>query len=166
MDNVLSVISTKAIWSVVGASALAAVTPTKNFVLVVCLASMFNLWGGMRADGVINIKCKNFSWRKFRYCLAELLMFLFVLEMISALFFFMNDKEAQFYVCKVLAYCITYFYVDNGMKNICKAYPHSRGMWYIYLFIHLDFKRVLKIDELIEKYDEHIKAQEMKESGT
>lgn len=160
MDKIFSIISIKAIWNYILMAVLAAVTPTQNFVLVVCIACMFNLFGGMRADGVTNIRCKNFSWRKFRYCLAELLVFLLIIEVVAILFHIMGDRGAQYYVCKTLAYCIAYFYVDNGLKNICKAYPKSKGMWIVYLFIHLDFKRVLKIDELIEKYDAHLKKQE------
>lgn len=159
MENIFNIIGIKSIWAYLICAFTAALTPTANFVLVTCLACMFNLWCGMRADGVTNIRCKNFSWKKFRYALAELAIFLLVMELISLLVHLMGDASASIYMCKIIAYCISYCYIDNGLKNICKAYPTSKGLWMVYLIVHLDFKRILKIEELINRYEEHLKLQ-------
>lgn len=157
MDKTLSIIGLPTLWNTLLCTLLAAVTPTAQFVTAVLIAAFFNVWCGMRADGVVNIRCKNFSWSKFLYAVMELLAILFVIETIAIVCHSMGDKEVSIYACKVAAYMIIYCYIDNGLKNLCKAYPRTRGLWYIYLFVHLDFKRLVKIDSLIERYDEHLK---------
>lgn len=42
------------------------VTPTKGFVYALVVMFAFNIWAGMRADGVAIVRCKNFSFRKFK----------------------------------------------------------------------------------------------------
>jgi len=160
MDKTLSIIGLPKLWNFLLCTTLAAVTPTVPFVTAVVVAAFFNVWCGMRADGVVNIRCKNFSWRKFVYALMELIAFLFVIETIAMVCHSMGDIEVKQYACKTAAYLIIYCYLDNGMKNLCKAYPKTRGLWYIYLFVHLDFKRLLRINDLMAIYDEHSKNQE------
>lgn len=41
-------------------------TPTKGFVYALVIMFAFNIWAGMRADGVAIVRCKNFSFRKFK----------------------------------------------------------------------------------------------------
>lgn len=45
------------------------VTPTKGFVYALVVMFAFNIWAGMRADGVAIVRCKNFSFRKFKNAL-------------------------------------------------------------------------------------------------
>ena len=159
MDKTLSIIGLPKLWNLILCTLLAAVTPTVQFVTAVVVAAFFNVWCGMRADGVVNIRCRNFSWGKFKYALMELLAFLFVIEVIAVVCHSMGDIEARQYACKTAAYLIIYCYIDNGLKNLCKAYPKSRGLWQLYLFVHLDFRRLIRIDELMDRYDEHVKKQ-------
>lgn len=42
------------------------VTPTKGFVYALVVMFAFNIWAGMRTDGVAVVRCKNFSFRKFK----------------------------------------------------------------------------------------------------
>lgn len=44
-------------------------TPTKGFVYALVVMFAFNIWAGMRADGVAIVQCKNFSFRKFKNAL-------------------------------------------------------------------------------------------------
>jgi len=53
-------------------------TPTKGFVYALVVMFAFNIWAGMRADGVAIVRCKNFSFRKFKNALCELLLYLFM----------------------------------------------------------------------------------------
>ena len=57
-------------------------TPTKGFVYALVVMFAFNIWAGMRADGVAIVRCKNFSFRKFKNALCELLLYLFIVEAI------------------------------------------------------------------------------------
>ena len=65
-------------WRIIAVSAaspvLAFLTPTKGFVYALVLMFAFNVWAGMRADGVSVVRCRNFSFRKFKNALAELLL--------------------------------------------------------------------------------------------
>lgn len=51
---------------------LAYYTPTKGFLLALVLAFAFNIYAGMKADGVSFTCCENFSFSKFKNALAEL----------------------------------------------------------------------------------------------
>ncbi|WP_236707617.1 hypothetical protein [Bacteroides cellulosilyticus] len=42
----------------------------------------FNIWCGMRADGVSIVRCQNFKWSKFKNALAELLLYLVIIEVV------------------------------------------------------------------------------------
>ena len=50
-------------------------TPTKGFVYALVVMFAFNIWAGMRADGVAIVRCKNFSFRKFKNALCEFLLY-------------------------------------------------------------------------------------------
>lgn len=44
-------------------------TPTKGFVYALVVMFAFNIWAGMRADGVSVRHCKNFRFSKFKNAL-------------------------------------------------------------------------------------------------
>ena len=155
IDNVLCWSGLGRLWSFLTCAILAAVTPTGNFILAITIGCFFNVWCGMRADGVVNIRCHNFSWHKFLRAMVEFICFLVIIETISLVTTTMGDAQAGYYACKTASYCVAYVYLDNGMKNLCKAYPKSKGLWLIYLIVHLDLPRILKINELMERYEEH-----------
>lgn len=48
---------------------LAYLTPTAGFMYALIIMFAFNIWAGMRADGVSVRHCKNFSFRKFKNAL-------------------------------------------------------------------------------------------------
>ena len=58
---------------------LAIVTPTRGFILALVLMCGWNIWCGMRADGVVIRTCKNFDKKKFRGALRELLLYLAII---------------------------------------------------------------------------------------
>lgn len=64
------------VWTLLTSTLLAIVTPTGAFMGALTLASMFNVWAGMRADGVSVIRCKRFSWDKFLRALCEFMVIL------------------------------------------------------------------------------------------
>ena len=79
-------------WRIIAVSTVSplfgSLTPTKGFVYALVVMFAFNIWAGMRADGVAIVRCKNFSFRKFKNALCELLLYLFIVE---AIFFIMKN---------------------------------------------------------------------------
>lgn len=159
MDKTLTIIGVEKLWAVVASTLLAVVTPTAGFLTAIVTGWAFNMWCGMRADGVTLISCRNFSWKKFVFALAELLMYVCLVEVVALVGYSMGDGAEIVYACKTMAYFIIYCYLDNGLKNLCKAHPRRKALWLIYLMVHLDLRRVAKIDELMERYKEHTEKQ-------
>ena len=50
-------------------SLFAYLTPTKGFLIALVVMFGFNIWCGMRADGVSIVRCRNFKWSKFKNAL-------------------------------------------------------------------------------------------------
>lgn len=133
------------------------VSPTAGFMTALTIALVFNLWAGMRADGVSVITCKSFSWAKFGRALVEFVAILAIIEMVRAIMFLCGDGAASIYPVKILTYAISIYYFQNGMKNMVKAYPTSKGLWIIYLFVRFEWKKALpsNVGEKIEMYEKH-----------
>lgn len=159
MDKTLTIMGVEKLWAMMASTLLAVMTPTGGFLTAIVIGWAFNMWCGMRADGVTLISCRNFSWRKFLPAIIELLMYMCLIEIVAMLGYSMGDGTEIVYACKTMAYFIIYCYLDNGLKNLCKSHPTSKALWLIYLFVHMDFRRLIKIDELMQRYDEHIKGQ-------
>ena len=94
---------------------LAYFTPTKGFFIALVVMFAFNVIAGMRADGVSIVRCNNFSMRKFKNSLAELLLYIVLL----------------------------YVYLCNGLKNYVKAYPQNIGLRIIYHVVRVEFTRIM-----------------------
>lgn len=130
------------------------VTPTKGFVYALVVMFTFNIWAGMRADGVAIVRCKNFSFRKFKNALCELLLYLFIVEAIFTIMKNCGDYQAAIVVVKSLTYVFMYAYLQNAFRNLIKAYPKKVALRIIYHVIRLEFTRVLPgyWQPIIEKY--------------
>ena len=85
-------------WRIIAISTVSPVlgylTPTKGFVYALVVMFAFNIWAGMRADGVAIVRCKNFSFRKFKNALCELLLYLFIVEVIFVIMKNCGDGQA------------------------------------------------------------------------
>ncbi|MBR2184727.1 MAG: hypothetical protein IJ897_04805 [Prevotella sp.] len=161
MYKTITIIGTKNLWAMIATTVLAAFTPTVGFLTAIIIGWGANVWCGMRADGVTLFSCHNFSWKKFLVALAELLMYLSVMEVVSLIGHQMGDDEEVRYACKTMSYFIIYCYGVNSLRNLCKVYPNSEALWLIYVFVRMDFRRLWRIDDLMERYKEHkIKEQE------
>ena len=86
-------------WRMIAVSAispvLAFLTPTKGFVFALVLMFAFNVWAGMRADGVSVVRCRNFSFKKFKNALAELLLYLVISETIYSIHAYPANKALR-----------------------------------------------------------------------
>ena len=61
MTNLLDSSQIRQIVVTISSAILAFATPTEGFVLALVIAFGFNIFCGMRADGVSVVRCKNFS---------------------------------------------------------------------------------------------------------
>lgn len=132
------------------------VTPTKGFVYALVVMFAFNIWAGMRADGVAIVRCKNFSFRKFKNALCELLLYLFIVESIFVIMKNCGDDQAAIVVVKSLTYIFMYVYLQNAFRNLIVAYPRNLALRIIYHVIRLEFTRVLPgyWQPIIRKYQQ------------
>lgn len=114
----------------------------------------FNIWAGMRADGVIIRRCKNFKFSKFKNALAELLLYVTIIHVIYSVMLQCGDNEAAKVVIKSLTYVFMYVYLQNAFRNLIKAYPTKVALRIIYHVIRLEFTRVLPgyWQPIIERY--------------
>lgn len=147
-------------WRMVTVSVLSPVlgyyTPTGGFVLALVIMFAFNIWSGMRADGVVIRRCKNFSFRKFKNALLELLLYLVIIEVIFTIMVSCGDKEASIIAVKSLTYVFMYVYLQNSFRNLIIAYPRIVALHIVYHLIRFEFLRALpdNVKSIIEKYDE------------
>lgn len=130
------------------------VTPTKGFVYALVVMFAFNIWAGMRADGVAIVRCKNFSFRKFKNALCEFLLYLFIVEAIFVIMKNCGDENAAVIVVKSLTYVFMYVYLQNAFRNLIIAYPRNLALRIIYHVIRLEFTRALPshLQPIIERY--------------
>lgn len=117
--------------------------PTKGFVSALVVMFAFNIWAGMRADGVAIVRCKNFSFRKFKNALCELLLYMFIVEAIFTIMKNCGDDQAAIVVVKSLVYVFMYVYLQNAFRNLIIAYPRNLSLRIIYHVIRLEFTRAL-----------------------
>ena len=97
-------------WTLLTSTILAIVAPTGSFLAALTLGCMFNVWAGMRADGVSVIRCRNFSWDKFLRAIIEFGVILTVIELIRAVMFLCGDVSESLYPVKTLTYTAFYIY--------------------------------------------------------
>lgn len=163
MDRLLTLDQIRVICVSLFSSMLAYLTPTKGFLIALAVMFAFNIWCGMRADGVSIVRCKNFSWGSLK-SLAELLLYLVIIEVV---FIFMNsigDGESAFIVIKTITYVFSYVYLQNAFKNLIMAYPKNKAFRIIYHLIRFEFKRAMPshVQGVIERIENEIDKEEEK----
>ena len=133
-------------------------TPTKGFVYALVVMFAFNIWAGMRADGVAIVRCKNFSFRKFKNALCEFLLYLFIVEAIFVIMKNCGDENAAVIVIKSLTYVFMYVYLQNAFRNLIIAYPRNLALRIIYHVIRLEFARALPshLQPIIDRLENEI----------
>lgn len=148
-------------WTLLTSTILAIVAPTGSFLAALTLGCMFNVWAGMRADGVSVIRCRNFSWDKFLRAIIEYGVILTVIELIRAVMFLCGDVSESLYPVKTLTYTAFYIYLQNALKNLVKAYPNNKMLWVLYLFVRCEWRKMIptNIDALMAQYDKHVEKQ-------
>ena len=134
-------------WRVIVVSTVSPVlgylTPTNGFVYALVVMFAFNIWAGMRADGVAFVRCKNFSFPKFKNALCELLLYVVIIHVVYSVMCQCGDGGAAIIVIKSLTYVFMYVYLQNAFRNLIVAYPRELALRIIYHVIRLEFARAL-----------------------
>ena len=140
-------------------------TPTGGFIKALILMFAFNIWAGMRADGVAIVRCTNFSWRKFKNAIIELVLYLLVVELIYCIMVTMGDKEVGLLTVKSITWVFNYVYTQNAFRNLIIAYPTNMGLRIIYHVIRFEFGRALPshLQPLIERIEKEINDKKEEE---
>lgn len=136
---------------------LAIITPTKGFIVSLIIMCGFNIWCGMRADGVVIITCKNFNKKKFRGALKELLLYVAILLLVRSVMFLCGDNSESMIAVKALTYVFMYVYLQHSFRNLVIAYPRNMALWIVYMIIRLEFKKALPnyLKPILEQYEKH-----------
>lgn len=136
--------------------------PTRGFVLALAAAFAFNLWAGMRADGVAITRCRNFSFGKFKNALVEILLYLVIIEMVFTVMVSCGDAKAALVAAKSITYVFIYVYAQNSFKNLIKAYPKKMALRIIYHVLRFEFTRALPsyLKPIIERVEKEIEKNE------
>ena len=136
--------------------------PTKGFVLALVLTFAFNMWAGMRADGVSIARCKNFSFSKFKNALVEIVLYLVIIEMVFTIMASCGDNKAALVTAKSITYVFIYVYMQNSFKNLVKAYPRKMALRVIYHLLRFEFTRALPsyLKPIIERVEKEIEKNE------
>lgn len=130
------------------------ITPTAGFVYALIVMFSFNIWAGMRADGIGICRCSNFRFRKFKNALAELFLYLAIIELIYTIMSNCGDNAAALVIVKSLTYVFLYVYAQNSFRNLVIAYPSNVALRIVYHLIRLEFGRMLPEHwkPIIERY--------------
>jgi hypothetical protein len=142
-------------------SVLAFFTPTTGFVYALVIMFAFNLFCGMRADGVSIIRCKNFSFGKFKNAIVELLLYFVVIQAIFSVMQMLGDNAESLIIIKTLTYVFIYVYAQNAFKNLIRAYPTNKAFRMIYHIIRFEFKRAFPshIQTVIERIENEVESE-------
>lgn len=127
--------------TIISSSLIAAIAPAGLFLLALSIAFGFNVWAGMRADGVVIHNCDNFNIKKFVTAIKELILYTSIILVFSLITYYMGRQEVGKYAVEVITWVFIMTYVQNAFKNLVKAYPTSAPIRTIYLIIRLEFSR-------------------------
>lgn len=147
---------------------LAVFSDTKHFILALVISFAFNIWAGMRADGISVTRCKNFSFKKFWRALVELYVYVGIIYVIQGIMYSIGDKEEALIVIKTITYIFIYVYCQNGLKNVITAYPKNKALRIIYHVIRFEFTRAMpeKIKAIIERVEREEEDKEKPDKNT
>ena len=93
---------------------LAYLTPTAGFMYALIIMFAFNIWAGMRADGVSVRHCKNFRFSKFKNALAELLLYVTIIYVIYSVMLQCGENRLLMFLCM----CICKTHSATLLKHI------------------------------------------------
>lgn len=154
MDKILSFEQLRLIAVSAFSSLIAIFTPTKGFVFSLVVMFAFNIFAGMRADGITIVRCHNFKMKKFRGALAELFIYLLIIETLQVILVECGDGDTGLIIVKSITYVFLYVYLCNAFRNLIIAYPNNAALRIVYHLIRLEFTRMLPDSwkPIVERY--------------
>ena len=170
MTDLLDSSQIRQIGATIFSAILAFATPTEGFVLALIIAFGFNIFCGMRADGVSVVRCKNFSVSKFKNAILEMLLYVAIVYVIYGIMLGCNDGTEALFAIKMLTYIFCYVYICNAFKNLIKAYPKNVAFRVIYYILRFEFAKALPsywrpiLERLNQEFDK--KEEENKNGST
>lgn len=158
MDRLFNLEQLRIIFVTVTSPIIAYITTTSNFIFALIIAFAFNLFAGMRADGVSISRCVNFRFNKFKNALLEICLYLVIIHVLYSIVILCGDKKEAYFVIKSLTYVFIYVYATNSFKNLIKAYPKNVALRIIFHILRLEFTRATPSywKPIIEKYKDEI----------
>lgn len=133
----------------------AIVLPTKGFLVGLIIMFGFNIWAGMRADGVAIKRCQNYSHSKFKDACFELLWYIVIIQIANVVMRSIGDGNSSYIVMKTLTCIFIYVYAQNAFKNLIQSYPTNKSYRIIYHLIRLEFMRAMPshVQDIIDRID-------------
>ena len=155
MEKIFSIDQMRLVLTTLLSTLAAYFSPTKGFLLALVIMFGFNIWAGMRADGVTIVRCKNYSHSKFKNALFELFLYLAIIELVFMVMASVGDKPEALIVIKTLTYVFMYVYTQNSFKNLIIAYPTNKSFRIIYHVIRLEFRRAMPsyVQQIIDRVE-------------
>lgn len=131
------------------------ITPNIGYIWALILMFSFNIWAGMRADGISITRCRNFNFGKFKNALVELFLYLCIVLTVFTVMKHCGDEKEGMIVAKSLTYVFLYVYLQNAFRNLVIAYPRIAALRMIYHIIRFEIVRALPshIQPIIERYE-------------
>lgn len=175
MDKMFSIDQLRLVCATIYSTLAAYFTPTKGFLFALVIMFGFNIWAGMRADGVTIVRCKNYSHSKFKNALGELLLYLAIIQLVYVVMSSVGDSPAALVVLKTITYVFVYVYLQNSFKNLVLAYPTNKSFRIMYHVIRLELRRAMPshIQQVIDRVEkenpipgENNEVQQQKEKET
>ena len=117
--------------------------PLETFLEALILMWGFNVWCGMRADGISIKRCRNFKLRKFRSALAELVLYLGLMLTVFGVVERLGERTMGATLVKYLTIVFIYVYMQHSFRNLIIAYPKKVALRIVYHAIRLEVKRLL-----------------------
>lgn len=155
MDRIFNMEQMRMVVVTCVSGALGFLTPTAGFLTALIIMFGFNVWAGMRADGISIVNCRRFKFSKFRASLLELFLYLIIMESVYTVMVACGDKPAAIVAIKSLTYVFLYVYLQNSFRNLVVAYPNKMALRMIYHIIRLEFTRALPsyLQEIIKRVE-------------
>lgn len=155
MEKIFSIDQMRLVFTTLLSTLAAYFTPTKGFLFALIIMFGFNIWAGMRADGVTIVRCKNYSHAKFKNAVFELFLYLAIIELVFMVMAAVGDKPEALIVLKTVTYVFIYVYLQNSFKNLINAYPTNMAFRIIYHVIRLEFRRAMPsyVQQIIDRVD-------------
>ncbi len=95
----------------------------------------FNIFCGMRNDGISVINCRAFSMKKFGRALVEFLIYNLINVSIFTVMVHLNSVDSAIIAVKTLTYVYCYVYLQNSFRNLIRSRPKNITYRLIYHII-------------------------------